>query len=348
MNDHMNAAGSFRRRSALTGVLVLFATMGPAAFAAEAEAPPSPQPQAATALRVAVHAHTSISTGTQAPEQAAASFKQAGIEAIIFTDSLKRRWEFGIRPLQALVKYAVEQPSVLRYGAANYLKRVQALNGPGSPLAIAGIEAAPFYYWARSPFDRRGGQIRNWQQHLLVFGSNDAKRLAALPIEKFSAYDGDQGALPYQTFIDAVVDTGALVFWAHPMTGHLGHHGRVEDFTEPYPHLLKTTSGYHGFALTYLGYLSLVDAGGIWDQLLAEYTRGARARPVWIIGELDWRGTERPCDAVLTRVLAQDRTESGILDAIRNAGKPCGRNYARYTDQGWNGFRYSRVRRRSV
>jgi hypothetical protein len=268
-------------------------------------------------LRVAVHVHSTISTGVQTPEQAMESFRQAGADAVIFTDSLSRRWEFGIWPLANLIKRVVEQASVLRYGARRYVDEIGALNQPQAPVAaIAGIEAAPFYYWARTPFDSRGGQIRCWQQHLLALGL-DARQLQALPIRRYDPYHGDQGAKPYQAFIDAVVDAGGLVFWAHPMSGHLGKHGRIEDYSEPYPHLLQTTSGYHGFALTYLGYLSLADPGGAWDRLLDEYARGARKQPPWIFGELDWRGTKRAANAVWTEVEARSRDPKDILEAMR-------------------------------
>ena len=282
-------------------------------------------------LRVAVHVHTNVSTSQYSPAETLQALGKGGADAVIFTDSLTRRWEFGMWPFPSLIRRVVEQPSVLRYGPERYVREIQELNGAEGSLALPAVEAAPFYYWARTPFDRRGGQIRSWQQHLLVLGVTDPARLAALPTRAFDPYHGDRGAEPYQRFIDAAVDAGGLVFWAHPMTGHLAQHGRIEDFTEPYPHLLKMTRGYHGFALTYLGYLSLVDPGGVWDQVLEEYAAGKRSHPVWVIGELDWRGTGRKPDAVVTWVQVRARTPEAILDAmrqgrmwvaIRNEGNP--------------------------
>ena len=270
-------------------------------------------------LKVALHLHSTVSTGTLEPYQIVRLAKEAGVDAVIFTDSAQRRWEYGLWPVRGLVKRVIEQPSVMTFGPDRYLQTIHGLNGPGHGiLALPGLEAAPFYYWRRSPFDRLGGEIRGWSQHLLVFGLNDPRAIQQLPLETDDPYHGNQGARPFQRFIDYVVEQGGLVFWAHPVTGHRGRYGVVEDYTEPYPHLLELTEGYHGFALTYVGYLFLADPGGVWDRLLLAYCRGARARPVWVIGELDWRGPqERPLAMVITEMLVAERSSASILDALR-------------------------------
>ena len=267
---------------------------------------------------IAVHVHSSISTGLKDPETAVADFRAKGVDAVVFTDSLRRQWSYGVWPLPKLIKRTVEQPSVLTYGARRYLDLITAIKRPDQPVvAIPAVEAAPFYYWARSPFDSHGGQIRAWQQHLLALGIDDPRVLEKLPLDSFDAYHGDQGAKPYQKFIDAVRAAGGFVYWAHPMTQHLGRHDNIEDYTEPYPHLLQITDGYTGFALTYLGYLSPADPGGLWDQMLEAYGRGVRRNPVWVIGELDWRGTERPPDAVLNKAWLPELRRAAVLAALR-------------------------------
>ncbi|MBI4322778.1 MAG: hypothetical protein HY596_00715 [Candidatus Omnitrophica bacterium] len=268
-------------------------------------------------LKVALHIHSTISTGTVAPAAIAALANQAGLDAVVFTDSALRRWEYGLWPARAWIRRVVEQPSVLTFGAKRYLDTLRSLSTP-ELLVLPGLEAAPFYSWRRSPFDRRGGQIRGWNQHLLVFGLEDPRAIRTLPLNAFDPYQGDRGAAPYQRVIEAVTAQGGLVFWAHPETGHVGEHGPVEDYTDPYPHLLELTSGYHGFAVTYRDKLAFVEAGGVWDRLLAAYCAGRRRQPVWILGELDWRKPEEhPLDRVVTMVMASERTAEAVLRALR-------------------------------
>ena len=269
-------------------------------------------------LELVVHVHTKISTGSLSPEEVMDQAKAAGLDGVVFTDSLLRHWEYGLWPLRGLIRKSIDQPSVLQKGAGEYLKAIESQNSGNNPLAIAAVEAAPFYYWRRSPFDKQGGEIRGWNQHLLVLGLDRPELLVQLPSNAWDPYQGDLKEKPYQSFIDAAVAEGGLVFWAHPFLKHEGKHGNITDFTEAYPHLLETTTGYHGFAITYLGYLSAVAPASLWDQLLLAYTHGKRKKPVWVLGESDWRGPqERPINMAVSDVLCSARTPAAVLKAIR-------------------------------
>ncbi|MBI3088130.1 MAG: hypothetical protein HYY91_04520 [Candidatus Omnitrophica bacterium] len=269
------------------------------------------------ALRLAVHVHSTISTGSLEPARALEAAQEAGLDGVLFTDSALRRWEYGVWPWRSVFKRAVEQPSVFTFGLARYQAALARLAAATGLLVIPGVEAAPFYYWRRSPFDRRGGQIQAWHQHLLVFGAGEAAWLQQLPLRDFDPYHGNQGAAPYQHLIEFVKAHGGLVFWAHPQAAHREQYGSVEAFTDPYPHLLELTTGYDGFAMADMGTLAFAEPGAVWDRLLEEYRQGRRARPVWVLGELDWRSpTQRPIDEVVTVVMAE-RTPRGVLEAIR-------------------------------
>lgn len=281
----------------------------PAAFA-DKDPPPRPR-------RVAIHLHSTVSTGELAPEQILPLAEAAGLDAVIITDSALRRWEYGVRPLQGLLRKVVEQPSVTKFSARRYFDTLAKLSTPGL-MVLPGLEAAPAYHWHRSPFDRRGGQIRGWSQHLLIFGLNTQKTVEALKLGEIDPYHGNPGPKPYQRVIDSVNANGGLAFWAHPEMGHQGRDGSIEDYTDPYPHLLEQTSGYHGFAITYGDKLDFVRPGGLWDRLLMAYCQGRRAQPVWVLGELDWRKPEeRPLDEMLTIVRADARTPQALLAAMR-------------------------------
>lgn len=267
-------------------------------------------------LKIAVHLHTTFSTGSLTPAEVASEAEKAGLDGVIFTDSLQRRWEYGLWPLRGVIKKTVEQPSILQAGAKRYFDAVkQAQAAHPKLILIAAAEAAPAYYWRRSPFDRLGGEIRGWNRHLLLFGLDEA-HLASLPFNA-DPYNGDQGSAAYQRFIDAAVAAGGTVFWAHPEIKHEGSHSGVAEFTEAYPYLLEATTRYQGFAITYFGYLKTVQPGDLWDRLLLAYLQGKRAQPVWMLGELDWRGPqERPLDMVLTEVWVAQRTPEAVLAAL--------------------------------
>ncbi len=269
-------------------------------------------------LTCAIHVHSTISTGSLEPAAIMRLADDAGVDAVMFTDSAQRHWEYGLWPLRGVLKWVVEQPSVSTCGPRRYVEMIRSLNVPGRhALAIPGVEVAPFYYWKRGPFDRQGGSIQDWQQHLLVW-LDDPEAIRQIPLQAFDPYHGEQGAVPYQRVIDFIAQHGGLVWWAHPHTGHLGRHAFVEDYTEPYLHLLERTTGYQGFALTYLGYLEGVEPGAVWDRLLRAYCRGAFPQPVWVIGELDWRGPqERPLNTVVTQIRVRERTPQGGFEAMR-------------------------------
>lgn len=297
-----------RRLRWIVSLLLMLPGIQPAC--ADEDPPPRP-------LRVAIHLHSTVSTGTLSPEQILPLATQAKLDAVIFTDSALRRWEYGLRPLRGLLRKVVEQPSVMKFGARPYLQMLTKLS-TRELVVVPGLEAAPAYYWSRSPFHRQGGQIRGWSQHLLIFGLEDPKAIAALKLDQVNPYDGTPGPEPYQRVIDAVRARGGLVFWAHPDMGHQGRQDSIEDYTDPYPHLLEQTSGYQGFAVTYADKLESVKIGGVWDRLLLVYCRGQRSHPVWVLGELDWRTPkDHPLDRVLTVVLASQRSASAVLEALR-------------------------------
>ncbi|HEX9780863.1 MAG TPA: hypothetical protein VGB20_06595 [bacterium] len=270
-------------------------------------------------IRLAAHLHTTVSGGTQSPDAVAALAKSAGLDAVLITDSALRRWEYGLWPLRGLLKRVVEEPSVLRLGAAKYLAKIDAADRAHPDLLILpGMEAAPSYYWRRSPLERDGALVLGWHRHLLVFGIDDARSLRRLPLRETDPYHEDRDAAPFQRLIDAVSGAGGLVFWAHPAAANRGRAGGVRYATEPYPHLLELTDGYHGFGVADLAALSLTSPGGAWDRVLTEYCRGGRRSPAWILGELDWHGPhERAIDAVVTDVLSGERSRRGLLEGIR-------------------------------
>lgn len=144
----------------------------------------------------------------------------------------------------------------------------------------------------------------------------------------FDQYHGDKGKEPYQYLIDYADKKGALTFWAHPEVESLHKEkaplgkGLVKIHTPAYYNDLLETNGYTGFAVFQEGYKILGMPGGLWDKILKEYCEGKRERPVWAIGELDYKEGEWMGETQ-TVFLLRDFNESGVLDALKT-----GRVYA--------------------
>jgi hypothetical protein len=100
---------------------------------------------------------------------------------------------------------------------------------------------------------------------------------------------------------------------------------RVSWRTEPYADDLLKTFRYTAFGGVYEQPTRVVEPGGAWDRLLAEYAAGERSRPAWALGESGFHGpgAGKRIGTVQTVFLVRDRTEAAVLDALRR-----GRLYA--------------------
>jgi hypothetical protein len=142
----------------------------------------------------------------------------------------------------------------------------------------------------------------------------------------YDQYHGDRGALPYQNLIDYAETKGGMVFWAHPDVGGTHRLNDIEVFTPPYSGELLRTFNYTGFAAFVEGMKFSGRPGGYWDTALKQYINGERQKPVWAIGELDykegsWMGNTQ------TVFIVNENNRAGILKAMRE-----GRMYAVHGD----------------
>ncbi len=80
---------------------------------------------------------------------------------------------------------------------------------------------------------------------------------------------------------------------------------------------------YTGFAAFFEGMKYVIPPGGIWDQVLAQYCLGKRARPIWAIAEGDVEGAHFSPKLSQTVFLLRERTRTDVLQALRE-----GRIYA--------------------
>lgn len=138
----------------------------------------------------------------------------------------------------------------------------------------------------------------------------------------YDQYHGDRGSLPYQNLIDYVDKKGGMVFWAHPDVEGKHELNGIGIYTSPYYNELLETFNYTGFAAFTEGMKYSGKPGGAWDMALKQYINGQRQRPVWAIGELDykegaWMGETQ------TVFLVDGNNKAEILKAMRG-----GRMYA--------------------
>jgi len=143
----------------------------------------------------------------------------------------------------------------------------------------------------------------------------------------FDQYHGDQGIAPYQLLIDYVNSKGGLTFWNYPETRSGSRKvGPVFFNTPPYPEVLRQSKGYTGFAALYGDTITVTEPGGIWDEVLLEYCRGERDRPVWGISTAHFHkdgGAGETLGNFPTVFLVGEKTKEEILFAMRQ-----GRMYA--------------------
>ena len=120
----------------------------------------------------------------------------------------------------------------------------------------------------------------------------------SLPFEQYKSYF----ELPYQyliNFINSIPqDCGItpLIVWAHPEATNYEKKVLLKKIrglsistqTKPYCGSLLKTYDYDGFAIFAEGYRQAGGECNIWDEILNEYCKGVRKRPVFCYSEVDY------------------------------------------------------------
>jgi hypothetical protein len=176
---------------------------------------------------------------------------------------------------------------------------------------------------------------RRWTAGLLLCAIAVASFVRGWPFTS-SAYPpyADHGVAPHQEVIDFVERHGGVAVWSFPEARDVGSQNvgpvRVTWSTEPYPDDLLRTFRYTAFGALYEETTRVERPGGAWDRLLLQYAAGERSRPAWGLGESGFHDTNagKRLARVQTVFLVRERTEAGVLDALRR-----GRLYARHRSQ---------------
>ncbi len=129
-----------------------------------------------------IDVRTDFSDGAHTLEYLIKSAKERGIDVLFINDHDRKVLEYGIRPFQNILKKRVEEPSINKNGAENYLKMIEEASKKHPDLIlIPGAESAPFYYWRGSYF-KKTLTVCDWERHLLIIGLDEPQDYKQLPI----------------------------------------------------------------------------------------------------------------------------------------------------------------------
>jgi hypothetical protein len=108
--------------------------------------------------------------------------ERLGLDAIILSDNFVLRYEYGLRPLEHIIKRTMTFPSVTEYGLERYLAEVEEVQARHPNLVIVpGLEVAPHYFWSGSLWNGTL-TMHNAQKNLLVVGLKQPEAYRELPV----------------------------------------------------------------------------------------------------------------------------------------------------------------------
>ena len=168
-----------------------------------------------------------------------------GIKAVVVTDHDIMECEYGLPPLNKIIKKKIVRCSVLQAGPQKYLDAIAAANTkhPGVVL-IPGVESTPFYYWTGSAL-KNGLTFNDWHKHMLVAGLYTAEQYRKLPV---LGNERDAGKINY-SFIWPLLAaiTGIFIALSGPRAPGLVIFGAgVLFFLNSFPFFALPYDQYHG------------------------------------------------------------------------------------------------------
>lgn len=274
---------------------------------------------------------TTFSDGVHSPEDLVTMARLRGFRVLFFNDHHWIKLSYGIPPFRNLLKYSKEYPSIMTHGPKAYLEEISRLSRLYEDMILVpGCIISPFYYWSGSWFSGNL-TLHNYDRKILAFNLAGAEDYQRVPT--FTPYSGDQGIAPFQAAIDSIHEHGGLAFWNYPeQRSGVRKHGPVNVSTLPYPEVLLESRNYTGFAAIYGDQITATDPGKHWDQVLIEYCRGKREKPVWGISTADFHEDGRlglKLGAFPTTFLVREFSKPAILDAVQQGRMYCSRGDGR-------------------
>ncbi|SVC04586.1 uncharacterized protein METZ01_LOCUS257440, partial [marine metagenome] len=125
---------------------------------------------------------TRFSRGCYTLSEVAEQARSKGIDTVIFGDQARDSLEYGVVPLERIIRKRNEKSSILAMGAPAYISEINDSDIQfEETLLISGAEVAPYYYWTGNIF--KGNLIaNNPEKHLFVVGLTTPEAYEQLPI----------------------------------------------------------------------------------------------------------------------------------------------------------------------
>ena len=122
------------------------------------------------------------SDGNLSVEALAGLASRCGIDALFLTDHDRLVMEYGLFPLQHILRWREELNAINRGGASSYLNDIAAAakKFPGVIL-IPGAESAPYYYWSGS-YIKGNLTAHDHEKRLLAIGVEQPDAFEKLPV----------------------------------------------------------------------------------------------------------------------------------------------------------------------
>jgi hypothetical protein len=125
---------------------------------------------------------TRFSRGCSTLQEVAELARAKAIDAVIFGDQARDSLEYGLVPLERIIRKRSENSSVLTVGASAYISEINDNDRQlEETLLISGAEVSPFYYWTGNVF-KDTLVANNVGKHLFVVGLNAPELYEQLPI----------------------------------------------------------------------------------------------------------------------------------------------------------------------
>jgi hypothetical protein len=130
-----------------------------------------------------IHIHSNISSAeAYSLRRSVELAREKGIKIIIFTDSLLRRWEYGLPVFSNIFKVSMEEGSVFKYGIKRYLRDLENLRKEfPDMLILEGAEVTPHYWW-QGNFFKKKLIMNDWNKQFLAIGLNKYSDYRYLPV----------------------------------------------------------------------------------------------------------------------------------------------------------------------
>ena len=125
---------------------------------------------------------TRFSRGCSTLQEVAELARAKAIDTVIFGDQARDSLEYGLVPLERIIRKRSEHSSILTVGASAYISEINDNDRQlEETLLIPGTEVSPFYYWTGNVF-KDTLVANNAGKHLFVVGLNAPEFYEQLPI----------------------------------------------------------------------------------------------------------------------------------------------------------------------